>query len=380
MTEQEIEAITGGYHGDAFAVLGPHALDAGGKKGWQIRAFFPQAKKLVVVIGNESFPGERVHPAGLFVTELRTQPEHYKFRLTSHNDKVWEAEDVYRFPPIISDFDLHLHSEGTNFEEYNMLGSHLATCEGVEGARFAVWAPNAIVVSVVGDFNDWDTRRIPCAPAPAASGKSSFLACAAARPTSTPCNRASAAIASIKADPYGFRMETPPKSASIVADLSKYEWQDQAWMEQRAQTNLLDEPVSVYEVHLGSWMRDSRQPAAFLSRAGRQTCSLRARNGLHAHRTDADRGTSVFRHRGAIRSPATSRPPRAIGPPEDFMYFVDRCHQAGIGVIIDWVPAHFPKDAHGLAYFDGTALYEHADPRLGEHRDWGTLDLQLRPQ
>jgi len=257
MTEQDLEAIAGGYHGDAFAILGPHRTNATGKTPWEIRAFYPQAKTVEVLNGSDRTSMDRVHPAGIFVAGMPEKPTAYKFRITGHDGHVGEAEDVYRFPPIISDFDLHLHSEGTNFEEYNMLGSHLTTLDGVAGVRFAVWAPNAIVVSVIGEFNGWDTRQNPMRSRTGGVWEIFLPGLKPGTPYKYAIQSRFRGYSQQKADPFGFSMEIPPKSATLVADLETYQWEDQFWMEQRAETNLLESPFAVYEVHLGSWMRDA---------------------------------------------------------------------------------------------------------------------------
>ena len=376
MTEHDMEAIAGGYHGDAFAVLGPHALqaeDGRTKKGdWEISAFFPQAEEVEVVRDGLTTAMERVHPTGIFTLPSSTPPGPYKFRVTSHNGHVAVLEDVYRFPPIISDFDLHLHSEGTNFEEYNMLGSHLATVDGVEGVRFAVWAPNAIVVSVVGDFNGWDTRQNPMRARTGGVWEIFIPEATAGMPYKYAVQSRFRGYSQQKADPFGFWMETPPKSATRIADLSKHNWRDRAWMERRAETNLLDSPVAVYEVHLGSWKRGPNNEPLSYRELGDQLVPYVKDLG-YTHIELMPIAEHPYSPSWGYQVTGYFAPTSRFGPPEDFMYFIDCCHVAGIGVIMDWVPAHFPKDAHGLAYFDGTALYEHQDPRLGEHRDWGTL-------
>ncbi len=376
MTEHEMEAIAGGYHGDAFAVLGPHAKeseDARDNKGqWEIRAFFPQAKEVDVISDGSSTPMKRVHPTGIFVVQMSTAPGSYKFQITNHIDQISVVEDVYRFPPIISDFDLHLHSEGTNFEEYNMLGGHLATVEGVAGVRFAVWAPNAIVVSVVGDFNGWDTRQNPMRARTGGVWEIFIPEAGVGMPYKFAVQSRFLGYSQQKADPFGFWMETPPKSATRVADLSKHTWQDQAWMKRRAETNLLDSPVSFYEVHLGSWMRGAdNQPLSYRQLAQKLVPYVKEMGYTHIELMPI--AEHPYSPSWGYQVTGYFAPTSRFGPPEDFMYFIECCHLAEIGVIMDWVPAHFPKDAHGLAYFDGTALYEHQDPRLGEHRDWGTL-------
>ncbi|MDQ2711064.1 MAG: 1,4-alpha-glucan branching protein GlgB [Acidobacteriota bacterium] len=372
MTEQEIEAIAGGYHGDAFSILGPHAAEPDAKGQWEVRAFLPHGKEVAVALGDAAVPMERIHPAGLFVARLPTQPGPYTLRIDGYNGELWEVEDPYRFPPVVSDFDLHLHSEGTNFEEYNMLGSHVVTLEGVEGVRFAVWAPNAIVVSVVGDFNGWDTRRNPMRNRTGGVWEIFIPGLQAGDPYKYAVQSRFRGYSQQKADPFGFWMEIPPKSASRVADLSKHEWQDQAWMKQRAHTNILESPMSVYEVHLGSWMRDGNgQSLSYKQLADKLVSYVKDLGYTHIELMPI--AEHPYSPSWGYQVTGYFAPTSRFGPPEDFMAFIDSCHQAGLGVIMDWVPAHFPKDAHGLAFFDGTALYEHQDPRLGEHSDWGTL-------
>ena len=365
-----MEAIAGGYHGDPFAVLGPHAAGDDGK--WEIRAYLPHAKSVEVTENGTITPMERVHQAGLFAGRLAKRPGAYKLRLKDHQGGVSEMEDAYRFPPIISDFDLHLHGEGTNYEEYNMLGSHEATCQGVAGVRFAVWAPNAIVVSVVGDFNGWDTRRNPMRARTGGVWEIFIPELKLGTPYKYAVQSKFRGYSQMKADPFGFWMEVPPKSATLVTDLSKYNWNDQEWMDRRGKTNILDAPVSVYEVHFGSWMRDeNNQPLSYREMATKLVEYVKEM--AYTHIELMPMAEHPYSPSWGYQVTGYFAPTSRFGPPEDFMYFIDCCHQAGIGVIMDWVPAHFPKDAHGLAYFDGTALYEHQDPRLGEHRDWGTL-------
>ncbi len=368
MTPQDVEAILGGQHGDAFSVLGPHRIE----NGWEVRAFLPHAQEAVLVTGGVAHPMQKSRAEGLFIAALDRDPEHYRFRLTLWNGSHVEAEDPYRFPPLLSDFDLHIHGEGTQYESYRSMGAHLATCDGSAGVRFAVWAPNAEVVSVVGDFNDWDERRHPMRRRSGGVWELFVPGVGAGTNYKYSVRSRLRAYRQQKADPYGFASENPPKSASVVCDLESYRWGDQAWMEARAAKDALKDPMSVYEVHLGSWLRGPhnnyltyRELAAklvdYCTRMGYTHIELLP---VMEHPLSASWGYQVVGYYA---------PTARFGSPQDFMYLVDCCHQAGIGVIVDWVPAHFPKDAHGLARFDGTALYEHADPRKGEHRDWGTL-------
>ncbi|MBQ6621071.1 MAG: 1,4-alpha-glucan branching protein GlgB [Thermoguttaceae bacterium] len=278
------------------------------------------------------------------------------------------------FSSVMAELDFYLFGEGTHWELYNKLGAHLRTVDGVEGVNFLVWAPNATRVSVVGNFNGWNAeanvmfRHNP-------SGLWEAFVPGIGTGTLYKYRVESAAGIQEKVDPVGFQTEVPPRTASIVADLDSYAWNDQEWLARREKndTSWLHSPVSIYEVHLGSWIRSPDDPDKFLSyrdlapklieyvkKIGYTHIELLP---LAEHPLAASWGYQVIGYFAA-----TGR----FGTPEDLMYLVDQCHQNGIGVLLDWVPAHFPKDAHGLARFDGTALYEHADPRQGEHRDWGT--------
>jgi 1,4-alpha-glucan branching enzyme len=373
MNAEEMEAIVGGYHGDAFRILGPHAArKRRNQPFWEVRAFLPQADAADVVIGETVYPMEKKHAAGFYCVTLAGEPAPYRLHAHFWDDGFVTFEDPYRFPPILSDYDLHLHAEGTLYEGYKSLGAHLVDCEGVPGVRFAVWAPNAENVALAGDFNNWDTRRHPMRRRN--SGVWEIFMPELGEGAAYKYNIRSRfnAYQQLKADPYAFFCETPPKSASIVVDLDRYQWQDAAWMEARGKKDWLKSAVSIYEVHLESWMRGPQgQPLTYCEMARNLVAYAKRMGYTHVemmppmeHPYPASWGYQVIGYFAPI-----SR----FGRPEEFMHLVDRFHQEGIAVIIDWVPAHFPKDAHGLVFFDGTALYEHADPRKGEHRDWGTL-------
>jgi 1,4-alpha-glucan branching enzyme len=371
MTVQEMEAITGGYHGDPFGLLGPHMVERDGKKEWEVRAFLPQAAEAAVILGGTAIAMDRTYPGGLFTASIDGEPHAYKLRITDRQGTVSEIEDPYRFPPVLSDFDLHLHSEGTNYEGYNSFGAHLVTVDGVAGTRFAVWAPNALIVSVVGDFNGWDTRRHAMRQRAGGVWEIFMPGVAAGTAYKYAIKSRFVGYSQMKSDPYGFQMETPPKSASIVVDMT-YEWHDHDWMEQRAAAKILDSPVSVYEVHAGSWVRaEHNRPLSYLELADKLIPYVKKMGYTHIELMPI--AEHPYTPSWGYQVTGYFAPTSRYGSHLDFMQFVDRCHQAGIGVIVDWVPAHFPKDAHGLAFFDGTALYEHADPRKGEHREWGTL-------
>ncbi|MBN1851163.1 MAG: 1,4-alpha-glucan branching protein GlgB [Pirellulales bacterium] len=282
--------------------------------------------------------------------------------------------DSYDITPLLSDYDLYLFGEGQHWRSYERLGAQIRTVGGRVGVNFAVWAPNAESISVIGDFNHWRgcdhemRKHIPggiwelFVPGllPGAKYKYSI--------------RQQGGRTVEKSDPYGFYAELPPRTASVVADLSLHRWEDAAWMAERQVRNSLNSPMAIYEVHLGSWRRDPSNPSQWLTY--RQIAPMlvqycREMGFTHVELLPVSEHpyTGSWGYQTVGYYSVTSR----YGTPEDFMYFVDHCHQNGIGVIIDWVPAHFPKDDHGLRRFDGTALYEHDDPRQGEHPDWGTL-------
>src|SRR5205085_7106845 len=256
MTVEEIEAIVGGYHGDAFRILGPHAV---GRKHaqprWEVRAFLPQAESAVVLAGAARCEMEKEHAQGFFVATLDGEPGPYAIRARLWDGRAVEIEDPYRFGPQISDSDLYLHSEGTLNEAYRALGAHAVVCDGVPGVRFAVWAPNAENVTVAGEFNDWDVRRHPMRRRNGAVWELFVPGLGQGAPYKYNVRSRFAGYQQLKADPYAFSCEQPPKSASVVWDIDRYQWQDAEWMANRAAKELLKSPVSVYEVHVESWMR-----------------------------------------------------------------------------------------------------------------------------
>jgi len=371
MNREEIEAIVGGYHGDPFRILGPHSTSRRKSSGWEVRAFQPQAAEAEVLVDGRAVPMKKTDPGGFYVASIDGEPRPYLLRLKLSSGQTVEGEDPYRFPPLLTDFELHLHGEGTLDEAYNSLGAHLAEVEGVSGVRFAVWAPNAEVVSLIGDFNDWDSRVHPMRLRSGGIWEIFLPGLGEGTRYKFFVRSRFGAHRSEKADPYAFYCETPPKSASIVWDLDRYRWGDAKWMESRAGSDLLKQPLSIYEVHLESWLRGPHnQTLTYRDLAESLVKYVKEMGYTHVelmpvmeHPFAGSWGYQVIGYYAP-----TSR----FGTPEEFMYFVDRCHQEGIGIIIDWVPAHFPVDAHGLVFFDGTALYEHEDPRKGEHYDWGT--------
>jgi 1,4-alpha-glucan branching enzyme len=322
-----------------------------------------------VLAGDQVIPMKRAHAAGLFVA--KTDATDYRFRVTLYTGQSTDVDDPYRFPPLLTPFELHLHGEGTNYESYGTLGAHTVTCEGVEGVRFAVWAPNAEVVSVTGDHNTWDRTRHPMRLRDGGLWEI-FLPGLAAGAHYKYSVMMPNGHEQDHSDPYGFFAEVPPKTASIVWPLTNHAWADAAWMEDRAHRNWLREPVSMYEVHLESWLRGPLNEWLTYRELAEKLPAYAVENGF-THLELLPIMEHPFSGSWGYQVTGYFAPTSRFGTPDDFRHLIDRCHQAGLGVILDWVPGHFPKDPHGLARFDGTALYEHADPRLGEHRDWGTL-------
>ena len=377
LLEPALRAILNATHGDPFAVLGPHLVESARGSRLCIRTFQPRATAVRVLLGDgTTHPMDVRHPDGLFEATLAL--DHiapYRLELTRRGDgEVRVVEDPYRFGLLLGDLDLYLIGEGRHLELHRALGAHPTTIDHVEGTRFAVWAPNARRVSVVGDWNGWDGRVHPMRQRLPQGVWELFIpdVGAGARYKFELVSRAGGPPF-LKADPCAAAYELPPATASIVAAESRYEWHDGAWIAERAgRREGFDQPMAVYEVHLGSWMRGDR--GEFLSYQ-----DLAARLIAHVQRLGFTHVELLpvleFPYDGSWGYQVTGffAPTSRFGTPDDFRAFVDALHQAGIGVILDWVPGHFPKDAHGLARFDGTALYEHADPRQGEHMDWGTL-------
>lgn len=381
ISPEDIERLVKVEHPDPHSILGVHPYTAKDKKGTVVRAFHPEAIKAEVLIeGQEPFLMEKCHPGGLFacfISDL-TLGVHYRIRFIFADGNDWESNTPYRFLPTIGDIDLYLAGEGTHHRLYERLGAHLREMDGVKGVSFTVWAPNAKRVSVVGDFNQWDGRIYPLRQMGSSGIWELFVP--GLRP-GTPYKFEIKTLNNdlrLKTDPYAFAMELRPKTASIVWDTEAYQWNDDEWMASRSKRDLRHQPMAIYEVHLGSWMRVAEEENRWLTYreiAPRLIEHIKKFGFTHVelmpvaeHPFDGSWGYQV----AGYYAP-TSR----FGDPDDFKYFVDMCHQHGIGVILDWVPAHFPKDDYSLRLFDGTALYEHLDPVQGEHAEWGTLIFNL---
>jgi 1,4-alpha-glucan branching enzyme len=392
----EIERVVRGEDSNPFHFLGPHWVDRGGETVLAIRAFRPAATEVMVEWSGgppgsarsaaTSIPATRIHPSGVFesviprdVAHLKENqdipPSAYRLRFKFADGNSFDSLDAYAFPPLLTDYDLYLSGEGTHYQKYEKLGAHVREMAGVRGVHFGVWAPNALRVSVVGDFNFWDGRVHPMRLR-GETGIWEIFIPGLGEGTLYKFEIRSRVGGSwgLKSDPYGFAGEKRPNNASVVVDIEKHHWNDAAWLAARASRDWLHSPMSIYEVHLGSWRRNSEEGNRWLSYrelADELIAYVTGMGYTHIellpvmeHPLDKSWGYQTVGYFAV-----TSR----FGTPEDFMYFVDRCHQEGLGVILDWTPAHFPRDAHGLAFFDGTHLYEHADPRRGAHPDWGTL-------
>ena len=370
------DAVLAGDHGDPFSFLGLHT-DDGGKV--VVRAFHPEAQRIDVIdaaTGKQAARMRRVKSPGCFAATIKDRDAPFPYRLKmTFVDAVLETEDPYRFPPVLGEIDLHLFREGSHFRTYDKLGAHVTRLDGVDGVNFAVWAPNARRVSVVGDFSAWDGRRHPMRNHPGCGVWEIFVpGLGAGAVYKFEIKAADGTLLPLKADPYAFACEQPPRSANIVTDAQPYPWRDQAWMAERAARSGNDRPMSIYEVHLGSWRRCPEENNRYLNyrELAEQLVPYVADLGF-THIELLPVNEYPFDGSWGYQPIGLFAPTSRFGTPDDFRAFVDACHDIGIGVIIDWVPGHFPEDAHGLGLFDGTHLYEHADPRKGRHMDWGTL-------
>ena len=367
--DKDLQRIADARHHDPFAVLGCHV---DGKQS-VVRVFNPQAEAVSIV--EQDLPLERVPGTDFF--EWRGDgsqlPQHYRlvWRDKQHRERI--NHDAYTYAPQVPDFDLQLFREGRHHHAYRILGSREHKVDGVSGVLFAVWAPNAERASVVGDFNSWDGRCHPMRVRNDSGVWELFI------PDLMPGqvykyeirNRHSGAIL-LKADPYGNQYELRPRTGSIIPRRDSYQWDDGQWMANRSAADWQHSPMSVYEVHLGSWRRDIEGEFLNYRELAHQLVDY-VRDLGFTHIELLPITEHPFDLSWGYQATGYFAPTSRFGTPDDFRYFVNYCHLNGIGVLLDWVPAHFPKDEHGLARFDGTPLYEHEDPRLGEHKDWSTL-------
>ncbi len=377
---EEVLALVHATHGKPRSVLGLHLVDVRGKPTPVVRVLAPQAREVAVVDVEDSKAvlAERVHPLGLFEAIFfdRYETFDYRLRLTGGDGRQVETDDPYLHPERITAFDRYLFNRAIHYRAWEKMGAHSTTSRETAGVHFSVWAPNAVRVSVVGDFNRWDGRRHPMQLHEDAGVWELFVPDLDRGEIYKYEIKDRAGNVFMKADPYARRCELRPQTGSVVAGRLEHDWGDADWLEQRRETDWQKRPMLVYEVHPGSWRRESdeggegdrvmtyRELAAelipYVLERGFTHLELM---GIQEHPFDGSWGYQVTGY---------FAPTARYGSPEDFMHFVDQCHRQGLGVILDWVPGHFPKDAHALAEFDGTALYEHADPRQGEHPDWGT--------
>ncbi len=370
----EIQQILRGQHANPFSILGMH----GGNEGAPVvRVFAPEAAEVTVIeraTGRAVAPLERIDAEGFFSGPMGRRRRTFAYRLRLRaGDVEWERDDPYAFGPVLSDFDEHLLSEGRHEELYCRLGAHPVTHEGVEGTAFAVWAPNARRVSVVGDFNAWDGRRHAMRRRYGAGLWELFIpGLGEGAIYKYEILGVHGDLLPLKADPLAFAAEPPPATASIVSGLPDHDWQDGDWMQALPGRSPTQEPVSIYEVHPGSWRRGEGDRILTYDELAEQLVEYVTEMGF-THIEFLPLSEHPFTGSWGYQPIGMFAPTSRHGSPEDFARLVDRLHGAGLGVIMDWVPAHFPSDAHGLVHFDGTALYEHEDPRLGFHKDWNTL-------
>ncbi|MCI5077976.1 1,4-alpha-glucan branching protein GlgB [Oricola sp.] len=362
--------IADGTHDDPFSVLGPHRSDG---KTWLV-AHDPGATSLSAVTRSKTVTLTPIPEApSVFYGEI---PSDEAYRLQGKADgKSWDYDDPYRFGPVIGEMDEYLLSEGTHRRLWTVLGAHVMTHEGTPGVHFAVWAPNARHVSVVGDFNWWDGRRHVMRRRGSTGVWEIFIPeIGEGAHYKYRIVGADGAVQPLKADPVGFGAEHPPETASIVRDIAGYGWSDNRWMTERDGRNARTAPISIYEVHLGSWKRRHDEDGRMLSY---KEAAVELVDYVHemgfTHIEFLPISEHPFDGSWGYQPVGLFAPTIRHGPPHEFRDLVEAAHDKGIGVILDWVPGHFPTDAHGLAHFDGTALYEHADPREGFHKDWNTL-------
>lgn len=393
----QINKIVWNHHQDPFEILGPHKIEQDGKTVWVVRTYLPNAEAAWVLLPEQrqEYPMQSVHNPHFFecvidIPELANYQLRYK---EGEHERV--IYDPYAFrSPKLTEFDIHLFTEGNHHRIYEKLGAHLMTVNGVNGVYFAVWAPNARNVSILGDFNYWDGRKHQMRKFGNGVWELFIPEIGVGEHYKYEIKNWEGHIYE-KTDPYGFYQEVRPKTASIVADLDRYSWNDQDWMEKRRQKDPLREPVSVYECHLGSWSHaplhephvlpdgtveppiqasESEPGGRFLTyRELAKTLVPYVKELGFTHIELLPIAEHPFDGSWGYQVTGYYAPTSRFGSPEDFMYFVDQCHLHGIGVIVDWVPGHFPKDGHGLRFFDGTHLYEYGDDRKGEHKEWGTL-------
>jgi len=376
LTDAELHSLTGLVHQAPHSLFGMHPLGDG--SGLVARAMFPGARRVELVpVHDQSKPRfelKRLAGTDVFegVTKKANHVYAYDLVVTWADGQITQGRDPYSFWPTLGETDLHLFNEGNHRRLYDVLGAQLQTLDGVPGVAFAVWAPNARRVSVVGSFNDWDGRRHPLRMLGSSGVWEIFIPGVGEGALYKFEILDAHGNLKTNTDPFGAFFEQPPKQAAIVWNTRKFIWSDQHWLERRAKANPLRSPMSIYEVHLGSWRRKSGWEAPGYVELATQLIDYVRKMGF-THVEFLPVAEHAFYPSWGYQVTGFYAPTSRYGTPDDFQYLVNALHEAGIGVIVDWVPAHFPRDTWALAQFDGTALFEHEDPRLGAHQDWGTL-------
>ena len=388
---QDGERLENCRHDHPLSVLGPQP----GDQGWTVRVWMPEAQRVTLLLGSEEIVTSTPNHPWIFEASTSSDPgTNYKVRV-ERGGITHEQHDPWAFrQEWMGEMDRHLFAEGNHHHIWQRMGAHLTQIDGISGVMFCLWAPNALSASILGDLNSWDGRHHPMQKRLGGIWEL-FIPGLDAGTLYKYEIRSQQGHCYQKADPYGFQHEVRPDNSSVVSRLEGYNWSDAGWMKDRDSRNALDQPISVYEMHLGSWIHASAdepwiQPDGE-PRAPVPAADMKPGARLLTYAELSDRLIPYVKERGFTHielMPITEHPfdgswgyqvtgwyapTSRYGTPDEFRAFVDRCHAEGIGVIIDWVPGHFPKDAHGLAFFDGTHLYEHGDPRIGEHKEWGTL-------
>ena len=381
ISRDDIKRLISGRHHNPHTILGSHQLD---DESWVIRAWHPQAIRAEILKDGQDPELMRViDEQGLFAGPFEdTAPGKCKFAFYFMDGSIWETVDPYSFTPSLGELDLHLIRKGRHQQLFNHLGAICRNHQGVDGVSFSLWAPNAERVSLVGDFNQWDGLRTPLRSLGESGVWEIFI------PEMKPGTiykyeiRTQKGDLRLKSDPLAFSMELRPQTAAIVFDQNNFYWNDEEWEKERVTHQAADAPLAIYEVHLGSWKRCPEEENRVLTyRELAPQLVSHVKNLGFTHIELLPISEYPLDDSWGYQVSGYYAPTKRYGSPDDFKFFVDYCHQHGIGVILDWVPAHFPKDDFGLRFFDGTALYEHADPRLGEHPDWGTLIFNFnRPE
>ncbi len=370
----ELNSFLTGTHSDPFRILGPHRVG----DDLAIRVFRPDAQSIDIIPSqsNEPIAAERLHRDGFFCASVRgaTRDLDYHLRITGWDRSEHLTRDPYQYGPIMGEVDLHLFAEGQHWQIYEKFGAHLRAMGDATGVYFAVWAPNAQRVSVVGDFNGWDGRVNPMRKLLGSGVWELFLPGVGEGAHYKFEIRAQTGALLLKSDPFAFFNQHGISTSSLIYNLERYKWSDAEWMETRRKRDWPRSPVTIYEVHLGSWRRradEGNRHLSYLELA--ETLLPYVLEMGYTHIELLPIAEHPFEGSWGYQVTNYYAPTSRFGTPDELRHFIDKCHRTGIGVIMDWVPAHFPKDAHALAEFDGTDLYEHMDPRQGEHQDWGTL-------